>query len=369
MNDWARFARVDLPAIALGFVGVAVAGWGPPRRWIPATAVLFALAFLTKQTQILAPAAVLAGLLATGRFRLAGVFAALTAGLALGAVLLLSLLTGGQFWLHTVVYNANVHDGGQLRLLLGHLVKFALPALLALAPATAVVVWAAARPDDDGDDARTERRFLGVTLAVWLALSIASLASLGKAGAAVNYFLELHAVVAAVLAAALGWLANRADKGRWWIAVAGVVLLALLAWQAARSFTLPHRAIIFRPPPTAADKALADLSFLRVTDATGPVLTDDPVLNLLAGKEVHYQPFIMAQLAREGRWNPQPLVDDLAAARFSLIVTERSLEEEYFFGYTREMRDAAMGAYRRDEVMPFGAGQRRFLYVPRRRGD
>jgi hypothetical protein len=96
-----------------------------------------------------------------------------------------------------------------------------------------------------------------------------------------------------------------------------------------------------------------------------------PIFNITANKPVLYQPFIMAQLSSEGKWDETPVINDIARQRFSLILTTQDLsrEKDFFFRYTRKFVRAANLYYQLDNKLDFGSGLKYYLYVPKRTGS
>jgi len=347
VNDWVAYARVDLPAIALGMTGLAAATSGPSRRALAGCMALFALAFFTKQTQLAAPAAVAVALLWGRQWKRAAWFAGILATVSLAGVAILNVSTSGEFWRHTVLYNANVYYPNQVVVWLRHLAFFGLFKLLAagaLAVAVPVALWGG------GESTPTAKApDLLVTASAFLLFTALSLASVGKAGAAGNYLLEFQAALALFIAVALGRLLERAPAHRWRLTTAraaSIAALLLLALHAAHFGLVRSRLLAPGPTPTLAE--LYGRVLLRVQEAPGSVLCEAPVFNALANRETPYQPFIMAQLAREGKWEQTPFVHDLQDGRFGLIVSTRDFrdEDQVFEGFTPEMRSAILEAYR-----------------------
>ena len=176
---WAPLHRVDALALGLTLVGLALATAGRP----PMAAALFVLALMTKQTFVAAPIAVAITLWPCKKelYR----FGAIVVGGAGVGLVVAQWLTHGWFLWHTVTANRNEPDMVTFASLMGSFLQYnGLPVMAALA--------SFALPA-----ARGERLwgiyFLGCVL---------SLPSLAKLGASSNYWLELSAPLAAVLALA-----------------------------------------------------------------------------------------------------------------------------------------------------------------------
>jgi hypothetical protein len=106
-------------------------------------------------------------------------------------------------------------------------------------------------------------------------------------------------------------------------------------------------------------------ALLVVMAQPGAVIADEPITLLRAGKPVLYQPFIMAQLAREGKWDPAPFIASLRGGEFDALLTTVDLETPgESVGWTADMKSAAMETYRFVDVIPRQRGTL-FTYAPR----
>jgi len=194
MLRWVAYTRVDLLSIALTVGGLTVFGlWGQreKNRWGRAAAiVLFALALLAKQTALAAPTACFLWLLI--RERRGALWFALWMGLAaLFPVGLLTALTGGQYWLHTVTYNQNVMHWNELwQWWLPHLWRLYHFPIAGAAVLCVWVLFAAWK-------GRTSRAL--ELAAIYFVLNVMATATVAKSGAAENYLLEPQAALALFL--------------------------------------------------------------------------------------------------------------------------------------------------------------------------
>ncbi len=372
LNDWIAYARADLPAIAFGMAGL-VAITSPRRRTgMVAGVLLFAFAFFTKQTQVVAPAAVVIGLLWARETNRAGLFCVLLAAGCAVPVAVLNVATNGEFLRHTVAYNANEMHWDQLLVWIRFVWEWSKFALLAIAALCVPFAWARIRGGANrlpGPAPGAGREMLATAVA-FTALSGLSLVSTAKAGAAGNYLLEFRAAGALLTGLAVGRLANLAETNA--LPLRRVVRIALgtavvLLWIHAGSFFTNHSArapvprhTLLSPGPAEREGELFGYLLIAIQDTPGDVLCEWPVFTILAGKEVLYQPFIMAQLAREGVWDQSAFVRDLRRQRFELIVTTQDLSGNGpFAGFTDEMREAILSSYERKEII----GQY-YLYRP-----
>ena len=246
------------------------------------------------------------------------------------------------------------------------------------------------------------------TTGIYLILSILSLASYAKIGAAPNYALEPLAAAALWGCETLGRLLDRlegeariltplrrranavecgglppltrgelaprqdaviptpSDKQacpapaeaslctphmqRWSLRV-GVWAVALLLLAHAGHLWILSRSFAWTPAPSTMDRAAAREILMAARETPGSaIFSEEPIFTLLAGKPVMLQPFIMAQLAREGRWDDAPLRKMLTERQFGcLIVTEdlaRGGPDARYERYTAGFASALRGSYR-----------------------
>ena len=287
--EWGVLARVDALALFLSALGLYL--YDRTGRIVPAL-VCFSLAFLTRQTMlagILAVAFVLWG--QDEKRRAAGLlFAfALFQLTVLGA---LSLATGGQYFLHCVVYNANQMDWASLIGYFQHLLRLCGPlALLGIA----FLVWN-----------RQNRRV--DLLAPLLVFAFLISLSAAKIGSAPNYFLELLWVLCVVGAQMLDEMERRRGENPILSPLAAALALVL----ALQLFHVPGTAYDYLSTPVQVEAARAVRARLagvvRQADVEGNlVIASDASFHLAAGTRPALQPFIMTRLAAEGRWDAEML--------------------------------------------------------------
>jgi hypothetical protein len=324
---WGPTHRVDMLALCFALSGLALATGGRSTL----AAFPLALAILTKQTYVAAPACVLLTLWPERRamLRFVGVF--------VGSVLLAygigGWLTGNQLLWHTVVANANPFDLDYFVAMLSQFAQFnALPLV-----AAAALFGLPARP--------AERQWR----AYFVLSGIVTLATVGKIGASSNYWLELTAATSVLI----GVLAARVSEPSAAPAafasagLAGLVLASLLACIPAYQATMNQTASIAigGPPADIADRLQA-AAF--VADEAGPVLTDDPDLALQAGKPVEFE-LIYTLLALQGVWDEAPVLNPIRARQFGLVVLEEPLDAPprplLSMHLTDSVRDALQDAY------------------------
>lgn len=343
---WAAFARVDLLALALAFAGIIASHHARSLRGILLAAVLLTAALFTKQTQVIAVAVAAGGMAWNGKRRHAGELLAMCAGM--GAVIGLTLLamTGGEFWRHTVTYNANAMDWTQLIPWAKHLARFSGIAVVACIFA-GVVAFAQHNDEDLAPDPSFTPILKLSTL--WLAAGCIEALSLAKAGAAANYLLDLQCALAWWMLLRVGAKMpnNRVPGGTWrnaavpFVLGIGMLATAIVPTPTGRWDILSN---VSTPAPGAAE-GLAAIEEIILT-VEGDTLCEDPIPMMRLGREVIYQPFIMSQLAREGKWDDSKFIAMIDSEKFALIVTTQDLANApVLFGFTPTMRDQILANY------------------------
>jgi hypothetical protein len=306
VTTWAGLARVDTLAILFSLAGLAIVlrHGASPSAW-PAL-VCFWLACFTKQNALLAPAAVALELvLARDRRFLKALLAyALPLAAAFG---LLVLATHGAAYRHLVPYTAAAeYEPGRMGESYLQFAVIAAPLLLLVAAALVVAPKAfCAGP--------------GRMLVAYFALNLLALATIAKAGAAQNYFLEPWA--ATLLLAAFAWRAllervPRVEPWRWAFLLAAAAVASLAFPSLHR---LPHA---LRRPANAEE--FVELTRL-VRETPGDVLSENLSLLVVNGRRVLVEPFGVLLIARRGLFRTDRLAHDCEAGRFPLVIVEHRM--------------------------------------------
>lgn len=296
--EWGAYSRVDALAVFLVALGLLLVDKGC-RIYIYLP--FFVAAFFTRQTMLAGAVATLAILWTTERrsearrFALSFVLCLAVVGLALNAV------TRGQFFLHTVVYNANLFSVRDMFLYLLHLARYS-GFYCAFGLAYFVFVLSEGR------------RSLAM---YFLVFSFLAGLMCGKVGAAPNYWFEF--IVALCWSLGLLWGECHEIQGRGG-RVLHVVLASFLLLQIAANFHLPRTRYDYSQTPTRETRNNQATVLDYVKSVSGDVLCHDGALALLAGKEILYQPFEFSQLIYQGLWDENLILEPLAARRFDLLV-------------------------------------------------
>lgn len=196
VETWFDRMRVDMLAVALAFVGVVfVVRSERQPAWLALAMPAFVLSIYTRQTELAAPASALLVLLFV-RPRAAILTGVGGAVLGLGALAWLEWLTAGGFLRHIITYNINTWTFGFLIYRLRFQASYAV--LLVLAVIGLAVLWLRRRDEASplGADA-TRYNLVVPIISVWLLFSlIMMMATVGKTGSDVNYFIEAMCVCA-----------------------------------------------------------------------------------------------------------------------------------------------------------------------------
>jgi len=297
---WSSLSRVDSLGLALSWAGLFVVARWPEKRWsVFVSALLLVSAVYTRQTYILAaPIAAFVWLIAQGQRRRALQTAAIAGGAGLILFALMNIFTEGGFFLNTVT--ANLNDFRWERVSLNALGALLACPLLLLGSLAFLLLTP-----------RKDNRAWWL-VAPYLVASIPSAVLVGKVGSDVNYLLELSAALGLATGAFIAWQRRRPRLRTALVALLAVQVLALT--QSSRvpaglqNYVIDQRAEV------------AQLSGM-VAEADGPVLTDD-YMGLLPEEEkrIYFQPFEMTQLARDGDWNQEPILEDIGREKFPLIM-------------------------------------------------
>jgi hypothetical protein len=310
-------ARVNSLALFAAVLGMTLFE-RPTRRGVLLGSLALLAALFTKPTAVdAALAGVLALSLRQPRF---GVLAGgIILGLGLAGLGVMLVLTRGAFWLNVVAGNANPFD---LQQLAAYLANFSIVHCAVLALAAAECVWLLRRR----------------TWSPWAIYGICScVAALGVAkwGAGESYFLGAIAS-ASVLAAA--WVARFLDSVpppnlRWALGTA-LFIQALLLSHAGLSAVLPwlpdrgpQSPILGRSPTfedLQAGQSLAD----QIRRVRGPALSEDPSFAVVAGKPIIGNATHLRNLYLSGLWDPVPMVNDVRAHRYAIVILDAALYPE-----------------------------------------
>ena len=339
-------ARVDMLAVALGLAAMLLGAHSAGSPWRLQGAVLLAvLAVFTKQTAIAAPVALVGALLLT-RPRDAVVAALSGIGLGIAVTAVGHLLTDGGFLRHLILYNVNRFDRDTLVaqavlvVLFGGIVGAMLTAFgILLGRPLLLAGWQ--RPRNWAGRALAPQGHLFLTLSIAVVLTTCLLPMMGKRHASINYGIEWFTLIAAMTGLTLAWMFAPAFGGARRDAPAvtpllGALLIPFLA-LGQREIAVP------RDPAELAWRA-ALVAEIRATPR--PVIADDMMLLVLAGKTVPWEPAMLSELGAAGLWDDRLIADRIRDREFAFIVTDYLPGDPLFEGrYNPPVAAAIAEAY------------------------
>ncbi|GAC1485020.1 MAG: hypothetical protein NVS2B11_10790 [Acetobacteraceae bacterium] len=307
VRNWGVVMRVDMLAIALGLLGVLVGARSRGRFLGTTLALLLCLASVfTKQTQLPAGIAVfVVALICNPRGAIGAALVA--AGVGVGATLLLQTLTGGGFLLNVVGYNLNTYDLMQAWRTTWN-ERSSAPFLAFMGLGAAVILFGLVQHVGLSRLRNAERAWIARAMVlIHFCLAALMLGNLAKLGSSFNYFLDTLTIGGVLI----GIVLCDIPVGTWRISV----LAASLALSVQN---LPFRQLA--DEQLAAQAAELRPVVARIAAAAKPVASDDMVLVMRAGKSLVYEPAIVQELSKNGRWDPQPLLDMIRAGGFAFFL-------------------------------------------------
>ncbi|TSC59720.1 MAG: hypothetical protein LiPW15_740 [Parcubacteria group bacterium LiPW_15] len=290
MISFAPILRIDTLAVFLSLVGIYCFLNLGSRFWI--SGPIFILAFYTKQTAIIAPIAVLLCLAAGQNWKKLGVFSASYLLPLAVSFFTINAATAGQFALHLFTYNNIALNWTHIW---GGYAAFSLSCL----PLFALLVL---------NSGKKELSFFHI----YFFLSFLSLFSFAKPGASSNYFIE----PLAALILLIGYLLSADQRS----SVLGKSYLRTEIFFSAQLILSMLVFFNFLASPLSPPKPTQEMVIREINNAPpGEILSEEIGYLVLAGKDVHLEPFQFSRLAKEGRWDDSPLIKDCEASKFSLV--------------------------------------------------
>jgi hypothetical protein len=316
---WSVVSRIDLVSVAFTLAGLLVFADEKFRRrnvMLLLSASLFAAAIYTRHSALAGPLAALVYLLLRYRSGLrhgdhdaahADLRVFLRFGLMLTLVvampaLVLQWLTNGNFLPHISTLTVGQFRLENLKNLWGSFATIHGASLFLAFVYVALSVW---------------HRVPSLPAVFW-GLVVGLTVSAANTGSYVNYFMEAWAATCLLcgLLLAKGFSCSRvvAEKRT----ISALLMLSLL-FQFA---TFRKYADLTVPGPSYSTAGHALVEQIRQTP--GDVLSEDTAFMALAGKRTVYQPFSMSKLVRTGKWDPQPILEDIGRQRFGLILMQEN---------------------------------------------
>ena len=299
---WSSLVRVDFVALSFSLCAVLLVARRPEWRACPfAAGGLVVLAVMTRQTHLLAAPLAIGGffLAARGWRRALGFVVTVAVG-TMAAVGTLELITGGGFLVNTVKANMNHFSFPLLAHFMG---DFAVTSALLYG----IAAFTAARRLREGG---TKELLLPLYL---LGASLSAL-TIGKVGSHVNYLLEVSAAISILGGVAVAGV--KAQDAAWQRVALPALVSLQIVWLTGLAALRPENIESKLGQRGEYEKLTRALAETR-----GDVLADEAMgMLVITGHPILLQPFEFTQLAREHVWDETPVVTDLKAGRFALVL-------------------------------------------------
>lgn len=351
---WAPMMRVDMVASALTLAGLYLAMHAVKRpQFIYSAAIAFVAAVYTKQTMIAAPAAVFLTLL---WLRPQSAIRGIITCLALGFLMLgtLGVETEGGFWRHIFLYNVNRFEPSRFILIpsqIGVHFLFVIIAVFGLVSTVTSLInifVKTRRVSEVGERLPADATIVRSIIAgSYFFFSSVMLILVGKIGSNINYFVDWFFALSIFSGVALRQAVGATNKiGTvrnipYYKLVLSVVIPVFIAGQAILLPVPTKWGPIDRPGHQAELQRLVT----RIRAAERPVISDDMVSILQAGKNVVWEPAIFAELSATGLYDERPIVRMIRNKDFAFFVTEgdrgsRLFNQRYSPAVAQAMADA-----------------------------
>jgi hypothetical protein len=325
--QWSGRARIDGLALAFATGALFVLVRWPERRWfwIAGGLLLVAAAYTRQSYALAAPLAGFAWLWTKDK-RQAIALALLVSGLGIVLFLLINFLTSGGFYYNIVTANVNEFSWARLMENLGLLWRDN-QIILVLSALFLLIGW------------RSQKSW--PLLATFLVGAFMSGLTIGKIGSNINYFLELAAALALVGGVLVVW-----SQVYPWRNIVVLLVITLQIGLLLRSSL--ERNVDWILGPRYLDSEALQMLEQEVKRMDGPVLADEYMgLLTINHRPLYLQPFEVSQLANTGKWNQQPLLEDIENQTFDgIFIYQFNTWSVYKERWTTEML-AAIDAYYR----------------------
>ena len=315
--------RVDMLGVAFSIAAVAVLANRTSWVHLLLAGVCAGLAVLTKQSLFAAALAGTAWLATLSRPR-AVLFAASAALTVLIPALVLQWSTRGAFWDNIGPANltpTSLTFGAYL--LREAAVIQGVPTLLAAAYVIGSRAW--------------RHPTLRLIVCYWLA-SMISVAGIAKMGANHNYWIELAAANAVLVALGIGTATRRRSRAIHavvsmlpiWLLAAHLAVLTPARLIDERSFDVIPLSWTLRAEQFShlANEAPEFNNLVRdVSGEKGAVLSESMDIAVLGDQPLQIEPFAFSMLEAQGRWSSEPLLDQICAGKITLLVLSYPIDK------------------------------------------
>ena len=295
---WAFVIRPDMLAIAIVLLGILYASTKKLNRWydLPLLALVFALAFFTKQNLVLAPAAVAIWLLLTCR-RKGVTFLLLYGVFVLIGVVIFSYQTDGSFFQQIFLYAGKVEYSNWYPAL-----RVALITILTTLPFFAIATAASLRKPRE-------------LTSIYFFVSLLGFSTLIREGGTINYLLEFVPALIIRSASSDIWFKYLFRRS----VLAYLLIVVVLVSQLFSSFSVfPWELKNFRIEKTRFFEEEKKL----ILSTSGKVLAEDAFLPIAAGKKVFIEPFTFGQATGLLFVSSDIFYNDLDSGTYELVIEQ-----------------------------------------------
>ena len=326
---WSTLYKQDMPALALGLGGLAWALTHRDDKRLYVPAILFALAFYTKQSAVSAAAATSLWLLLRDT-RLGSRFVLIMLALVPLPFLLGNLILGGGLWEHLVGNHALPWSLGQFSRYIGRLWSEHWALLILGGAALAGMLVALLKRGQDTSLCTQLASPWGLAGLYALMGGASMLLQAGYEGANYNHLLDGLVPSCMLAGLAIGKLARiyEVDKAanptrHMAFTLGGLAIGAVLLVLQSASFTHPNLWYLGGWPSASRDELMNKLSSL-VAATPGDIYSEDAYLLLRNGHRVLYDdPSTFVPLAETGGWDDTIFNQSVRDRRFPLVILQR----------------------------------------------
>jgi len=342
LQSWSVLGRMDMFAIALTLAGLSLFLEGDKKNkgiYVILSALCFVAALFTRQSAVAAPLSCFVYLLLRhiipefclkdgqnviqeNSFKTALKFLLLLVGAGLIPLIILIIMTGGEFWLHVVTYTTGYFSWQEYAKWIHlYLQTHGIVTMISIIFIIISLLF----------------KRISVICLFWIFAFIITITS-GKVGSAINYFLEFWAasciLIGVSLSVVLKELYSKSWKiGLWKIFVMTCLFVQLCVFLKYKDYQTP----------TKKYRIAGETITKYIRQAPGDVLSEYTGYMAQNGKRIVFQPFAMTQLAKRGLWDQKRIVNDIKNNRFSLIIMSRvGLETGR---WTKEMNETILQNY------------------------
>ncbi len=350
---WSVLMRVDMLAHFFSLLGLwfGIRALRVPRS-VYVASLCFLLAVFTKQNAITAPAAFFgAALVLRPRVAARGLLCCALGGITTLAIL--AYVTDGQILRHIFLYNVNRVDLSQLHIArdvaadnLGLIASALVGGFQLAAP-----LWTLLRTSTRGVTARaildSPPYSAAVVMLAYSGIATVMLIGIVKVGANYNYTIEWLLSLCVLAGSSVAMLmrdvgSREPERVIAHVRYPNVLFGPLLLVAQIMAFVQFDTAALSDPRHRGDLQALV----ARIRNAPVPVVSDDMVLVMRAGKRVEIEPAIAAELASVGRWDERIYIQRIQRHDFAMFITEQQRGDKAFDSrYNPAVADAMAHAY------------------------